>query len=92
VIAFVQYVVVVVSLKAGMETRSWTIFTHLAIWGSISVWVLFFICYSLTWRLGFPIGADMSGLAFMVFSSPVFWIGLIVVPLATLLPDLLFKS
>jgi phospholipid-transporting ATPase len=86
-----QYVVIVVSLKAGMETKSWTLFTHLAIWGSIVLWVVFLVVYSFLWR-SLPLGAEMLGIAWMVFSSPVFWIALVLIPITTLLPDILFKA
>ena len=82
---------VVVSIKSGLETKSWTIFSHVAIWGSIIFWGLFLLVYSYAWTF-LPIGADVLGIAGMVFSSPVFWAGLVVVPTATLLPDIIRKA
>ncbi|XP_043233403.1 probable phospholipid-transporting ATPase IA isoform X3 [Amphibalanus amphitrite] len=81
------YVVVTVSLKAGLEMQAWTCLTHLAIWGSIGVWFAFLLIYS-----HLPFAHDMIGLDTMVFTSPVFWLGLIMVPTATILPDVIFKS
>ncbi|TKS72125.1 Phospholipid-transporting ATPase IA [Collichthys lucidus] len=49
-----------VCLKAGLETSSWTMFSHIAIWGSIGLWVVFFIIYSSLWPL-IPLAPDMSG-------------------------------
>jgi phospholipid-transporting ATPase len=86
------YVVVVVSLKAGLETKSWTAFTHLAIWGSIFLWVAFLLAYSQIYKLGLPIGAEIFGIGNMVMSSPVFWVGLFFVPVVTLLPDVIIKA
>lgn len=88
---FLQYVVVVVSLKSGLETRAWTFFTFLAIFGSILLWILFLMVYSYAYAV-LPIGAEICGIGHMVFSTPVFWIGLIVVPATTLLPDLIKKA
>ncbi|CAL8092193.1 unnamed protein product [Orchesella dallaii] len=85
------YVVVVVSLKSGLETKSWTIFTHISIWGSILLWFTFLTAYSYVYLI-LPIGLEMLGIAGLVFSAPIFWLGLVFVPLATLLPDLLFKA
>jgi hypothetical protein len=85
------YVVVVVSLKAGLETKAWTCFTHIAIWGSILLWIVFLIGYSALWRTT-PLGNEISGVAWQVYSSFVFWIGLFLVPAATLLPDIVFKA
>lgn len=35
-------------------------FSHIAIWGSIGLWVVFFIIYSSLWPL-IPLAPDMSG-------------------------------
>ncbi|XP_035387938.1 phospholipid-transporting ATPase IA isoform X5 [Electrophorus electricus] len=54
------FVVITVCLKAGLETSSWTMFSHIAIWGSIALWVVFFGIYSSLWPL-IPFAPDMSG-------------------------------
>ncbi|CAB1337477.1 unnamed protein product, partial [Coregonus sp. 'balchen'] len=54
------FVVITVCLKAGLETSSWTMFSHIAIWGSISLWVVFFGIYSSLWPL-ISLAPDMSG-------------------------------
>uniref|UniRef100_A0A3P8NJW9 Phospholipid-transporting ATPase n=1 Tax=Astatotilapia calliptera TaxID=8154 RepID=A0A3P8NJW9_ASTCA len=64
-----KFVVITVCLKAGLETSSWTMFSHIAIWGSIGLWVVFFAIYSSLWPL-IPLAPDMSGL--LLFSSVVF--------------------
>ncbi|CAG5895963.1 unnamed protein product [Menidia menidia] len=56
------YVVVTVCLKAGMETTAWTRFSHLAVWGSITLWMVFFAVYSAIWPT-IPIAPDMLGQA-----------------------------
>ncbi|XP_028167293.1 probable phospholipid-transporting ATPase IA isoform X1 [Ostrinia furnacalis] len=82
------YVVLTVCLKAGLATHSWTWVTHVAIWGSVAMWFLFILIYSniYPWIL---IGAVMRGMDRMVFSSLVFWFGLLLIPVATLIPDLI---
>uniref|UniRef100_A0A672RT19 Phospholipid-transporting ATPase n=1 Tax=Sinocyclocheilus grahami TaxID=75366 RepID=A0A672RT19_SINGR len=55
-----HYVVVTVCLKAGMETTAWTRFSHLAVWGSMVLWMLFFAVYSAIWPT-IPIAPDMLG-------------------------------
>uniref|UniRef100_A0A8D2Q2R9 Phospholipid-transporting ATPase n=1 Tax=Varanus komodoensis TaxID=61221 RepID=A0A8D2Q2R9_VARKO len=74
---FFQFVVITVCLKAGLETSYWTLFSHIAIWGSIALWVVFFGIYSSLWPL-IPMAPDMSGEAAMLFSSGVFWMGLFI--------------
>nr|XP_049697064.1 probable phospholipid-transporting ATPase IA isoform X3 [Helicoverpa armigera] len=82
------YVVLTVCLKAGLSTHSWTWVTHLAIWGSVAMWFIFILVYSNVYPI-ILIGAVMRGMDRMLFSSLVFWLGLVLIPLATLIPDLL---
>ncbi|KAM8907681.1 phospholipid-transporting ATPase IA isoform 2-T2 [Spinachia spinachia] len=84
------FVVITVCLKAGLETSSWTMFSHIAIWGSIALWVVFFIIYSSLWPL-IPLAPDMSGEAEMMFSSGVFWTGLVFIPITSLVFDVAYK-
>ncbi|CAH2092341.1 unnamed protein product [Euphydryas editha] len=81
------FVVATVCLKAGLATHSWTWVTHVAIWGSLALWILFILVYSNLYPV-ILIGAVMRGMDRMVLSSLVFWFGLLLVPVATLLPDL----
>lgn len=82
------FVVATVCLKAGLATHSWTWVTHLSIWGSLTLWFLFILVYSNLYP-AVVIGAVMRGMDRMVFTSLAFWFGLLLVPVATLLPDLL---
>ncbi|XP_065129826.2 phospholipid-transporting ATPase IA isoform X7 [Paramisgurnus dabryanus] len=84
------FVVITVCLKAGLETSSWTMFSHIAIWGSIGLWVVFFGIYSSLWPL-IPLAPDMSGEADMMFNSGVFWMGLIFIPTTSLVFDVAYK-
>ncbi|XP_071599744.1 phospholipid-transporting ATPase IA isoform X5 [Heliangelus exortis] len=84
------FVVLTVCLKAGLETSYWTLFSHIAIWGSIALWVVFFGIYSSLWPV-IPMAPDMSGEAAMMFSSGVFWMGLLCIPMAALLFDVVYK-
>uniref|UniRef100_A0AAY4DHN0 Phospholipid-transporting ATPase n=1 Tax=Denticeps clupeoides TaxID=299321 RepID=A0AAY4DHN0_9TELE len=85
------FVVITVCLKAGLETSSWTMFSHIAIWGSIGLWVVFFSIYSSLWPL-IPLAPDMSGEADMMFNSGVFWMGLFFVPVTSLAFDVAYKK
>ncbi|XP_029161028.1 probable phospholipid-transporting ATPase IA isoform X5 [Nylanderia fulva] len=80
------YVVVTVCAKAGLIINSWTWVTHLATWGSIILWFLFIFIYSNFWPV-LNVGAVMLGNDKMLFTSPVFWLGLILIPTAVLLLD-----
>ncbi|CAL8285523.1 unnamed protein product [Lota lota] len=82
-------VVVTVCLKAGLETASWTMFSHIALWGSICLWLLFFWLYSNLWP-AIPLAQDMPGEAEMMYTSGVFWMTLLLVPVTSLLLDVVF--
>ncbi|XP_057205620.1 probable phospholipid-transporting ATPase IA isoform X3 [Triplophysa rosa] len=84
------FVVITVCLKAGLETSSWTMFSHIAIWGSIGLWIVFFGIYSSLWPM-IPLAPDMSGEADMMFSSGLFWMGLIFIPITSLVFDVAYK-
>lgn len=84
------YVVVTVCLKAGLEMDSWTILTHLAIWGSILSWFIFLIIYSRLWPT-FPIAPDMVAIDELIFGTWLFWLGLALIPFSALLTDLVYK-
>nr|KAF6451701.1 ATPase phospholipid transporting 8A2 [Molossus molossus] len=85
------YVVVTVCLKAGLETTAWTKFSHLAVWGSMLIWLVFFGVYSTIWPT-IPIAPDMKGQAAMVLSSAHFWLGLLLVPTACLIKDVAWRA
>uniref|UniRef100_A0A8D0GG41 Phospholipid-transporting ATPase n=1 Tax=Sphenodon punctatus TaxID=8508 RepID=A0A8D0GG41_SPHPU len=84
------FVVITVCLKAGLETSYWTLFSHIAIWGSIALWIVFFGIYSCMWPV-IPVAPDMSGEGAMLFASGVFWMGLLSIPLTALLFDVVYK-
>uniref|UniRef100_A0A7M4FWM3 Phospholipid-transporting ATPase n=1 Tax=Crocodylus porosus TaxID=8502 RepID=A0A7M4FWM3_CROPO len=63
---------------------------HIAIWGSIALWVVFFGIYSSLWPI-IPMAPDMSGEAAMMFSSGMFWMGLLCIPMTALLFDVIYK-
>uniref|UniRef100_A0A8C9MY22 Phospholipid-transporting ATPase n=1 Tax=Serinus canaria TaxID=9135 RepID=A0A8C9MY22_SERCA len=90
-LSLLKFVVLTVCLKAGLETSYWTLFSHIAIWGSIALWVVFFGIYSSLWPV-IPMAPDMSGEAAMMFSSGVFWMGLLCIPMTALLLDIVYKK
>ncbi|XP_025087156.1 LOW QUALITY PROTEIN: probable phospholipid-transporting ATPase IA [Pomacea canaliculata] len=84
------YVVVTVCLKAGLETASWTILNHLAIWGSIACWFLFLVVYSHFYP-DMRMAPEMLGMDQHVLGCPVFWWGLLLIPFTSLLRDFSWK-
>ncbi|XP_027445396.1 phospholipid-transporting ATPase IB-like isoform X5 [Zalophus californianus] len=84
------YVIVTVCLKAGLETLSWNKFSHLAIWGSILIWLVFLAIYSFVWPT-IPIAPEMRGQVNMVLVCPHFWLGFFIVPIVCLILNLIWK-
>uniref|UniRef100_A0A8C5FCN5 Phospholipid-transporting ATPase n=1 Tax=Gadus morhua TaxID=8049 RepID=A0A8C5FCN5_GADMO len=80
-----------VCLKAGIETTAWTRFSHLAVWGSMILWLVFFAVYSTFWP-AIPLAPDMRGQAGMVMRCWYFWLGLVLVPAACLLKDFAWNA
>jgi len=89
--AVYSYVVVTVCLKAALETCTWTWLSLMAIGGSVLTWFFFLIFYSHFWP-SLPLGANMTGMSHMLLSSPVFWLGLLIAPVAALLSDFSIKT
>ncbi|KAJ6647684.1 Phospholipid-transporting ATPase IA [Pseudolycoriella hygida] len=84
------YVVVTVCIKAGLVTNSWTWLTHCSIWGSILLWFMFVLLYSNIWPT-LPVASVFVGMDQILFSSLVFWLGLVLIPIATILVDVIVK-
>ncbi|GFO09200.1 phospholipid-transporting ATPase, partial [Plakobranchus ocellatus] len=85
------YVVVTVHLKAGMETIAWTWLTHLSLWGSLFCWFFFLIVYSQVFAI-IGLSPEMYGQASHVLGSSLFWLGLFIIPITTLLRDIVWKA
>jgi len=84
-------VVITTCLKAGIEMDAWTWFSHGSIWGSIILWFLFLMVYSMFWP-SIPLAANMSGMIILLMKSPVFWFSILVVPVITLLFDVGYRA
>ena len=56
------YVIVVVCFKAGLETSSWTVWSHFGIWFSILSWLVFMPIYSNIWPSMLQFGEDFVGI------------------------------
>lgn len=84
------YVVITVCVKAGFEMAAWTWLCHAAIWGSIISWFLFLAIYPHMWP-NVDLAPEMVGMDKYVYGCGIFWIGLILIPITTLLRDVIWK-
>ncbi|ESO07180.1 hypothetical protein HELRODRAFT_110679 [Helobdella robusta] len=85
------YVVVAVCIKGGLETSSWTWLTHLSIWGSIITWFLFLAIYPHFWPT-VNLAPEMVGMDKYVYTCPLFWFGLFLIPCIVLFSDIIWKA
>ncbi|XP_055343219.1 probable phospholipid-transporting ATPase IA [Paramacrobiotus metropolitanus] len=85
------YVIMVVCLKAGLEMNSWTSASHIGIWGSILSWFIFLPIYANLWPHLLNFGEDFVGVDRALFGSWLFWFGLLLVPVVTLIFDICYK-
>ena len=86
-------VVIIVTLKLGLETYYWTIYNHVAMWGSLVAVVIFFGVYCTAWSWGFLSLAPSLYWVFMrLFVTPVFWWAILLVPTVALLRDIGWKA
>uniref|UniRef100_A0A671R004 Phospholipid-transporting ATPase n=1 Tax=Sinocyclocheilus anshuiensis TaxID=1608454 RepID=A0A671R004_9TELE len=76
------FVVITVCLKAGLETSSWTM---VSVWMTLSIPLSLFSPIPLCPPISFDFIADM------MFSSGVFWMGLIFIPITSLVFDVAYK-
>jgi len=79
-------VVITTCLKAGLEMDAWTIYSHFSIWGSIMLWFIFLVVYSVFWPT-LSLAANMRGMFMHLVTSYVFWFCMLMVPVITLLAD-----
>jgi len=84
-------VVITTNLKAGLEMDAWTYLCHISIWGSILLWFFFLLVYSHVWQVSYY-GANMVYMFEMIFTTPVWWFCLLMVPVLTLLADIAYKA
>ena len=85
-------VVITVCLKAGLTLDSWNWICHLSIWGSIGIWFIFLVVYSYFWPVGIMLAANMAGMPELVFTTPIFWLCILMVPLVALVPDISYQA
>lgn len=86
-------VVTIVTLRAALLTTHWTIFSHIAIWGELVIWFVFTLVYFNMWGwygLG-DIAHEVYGIAWQMYSSGVFYMAAILVPVVALYRDFLWE-
>ena len=74
-------------LQAAIIIDSWNYISHIFIWGSIVFWFIFLVIYSHFWPTIKLVASNMPRMYQLIFSSGAFWFLLFLVPIATLLID-----
>ncbi|ESO89585.1 hypothetical protein LOTGIDRAFT_124920, partial [Lottia gigantea] len=78
--------VVSTNIRCALDTSYWTGFNHFVIWGSI----IYFFCFILAFYSD-GIGYSYVGVALSVFSSPNFWLCLLLTCTVLLVPTVAYR-
>lgn len=82
---------VVVDAKTALETKTWNWIAVVGLSMSVIFWHSFMIIYCYL-VVGFSINLTLAKVYYMMISSPVFWCGLLLVPVSTIMIDLTLKT
>ena len=77
--------------KAALILNTWTWFAFLSIPGSILSWFVFFPLYDNILPHYFNVAEEIHGLTVPLYSSPVFWLFIMIVPALCLYRDIIWK-
>lgn len=82
------YILVIVIFKSFLHIKNWSKLVICFTFGTAILWfpVLFVYNFSST---DLPVNPDMTGMGTMLFSSPTFWIGMLLIPSTVLLMDVI---
>jgi phospholipid-transporting ATPase len=76
--------------KAGLVTNNWTKYHVIAIPGSMAFWIAFIAAYATVAPM-VNVSKEYFGTVPRIFSSPVFWLQILVLPVLCLLRDVGYK-
>ena len=85
------YMLVVVDAKTALETKTWNWIAVVGLSMSVVFWHTFLIIYSYL-VVHFSINLTLTKVYHMMITSPVFWCGLFLVPVSTIMVDLILKT
>lgn len=76
--------------KAGLVTNNWTKYHVIAIPGSMAFWIAFIAAYATVAPM-VSVSEEYFGTVPRIFSSPIFWLQIVVLPVLCLLRDVAYK-
>lgn len=76
--------------KAGLVTNNWTKYHVIAIPGSMAFWIAFIAAYATVAPM-VSVSEEYFGTVPRIFSSPIFWLQILVLPVLCLLRDVAYK-
>ncbi|KAK2604279.1 hypothetical protein N8I77_007223 [Diaporthe amygdali] len=76
--------------KAGLVTNNWTKYHVIAIPGSMAFWIAFIAAYATVAPM-VKVSEEYYGTVPRIFSSPIFWLQILVLPVLCLLRDVGYK-
>eukprot|EP01097_Dermamoeba_algensis_P009645 TRINITY_DN6883_c0_g1_i1.p1 TRINITY_DN6883_c0_g1~~TRINITY_DN6883_c0_g1_i1.p1 ORF type:complete len:1134 (-),score=257.84 TRINITY_DN6883_c0_g1_i1:56-3256(-) len=82
--------VFVVNFKIALETWYWTWINHFAVWGSLILYIIFFLIYNNA-SVAMKISPDEAGLMQRLFGIPAWYLSIVICVVLCLLPDYIWK-
>jgi phospholipid-transporting ATPase len=77
--------------KAALVTNVWTKYTVLAVPGSMAIWLAFLPVYATIASSSMKFSTEYHGVIARLFTSPIFWLMALVLPVLCLLRDFSWK-
>eukprot|EP01006_Ploeotia_vitrea_P037460 TRINITY_DN66130_c1_g3_i4.p1 TRINITY_DN66130_c1_g3~~TRINITY_DN66130_c1_g3_i4.p1 ORF type:complete len:1740 (+),score=1035.90 TRINITY_DN66130_c1_g3_i4:2742-7961(+) len=79
--------VLTVNYRIALETHFWTMWTFIAFFGSLLLWIIFVFVYSFLISIGY----DFFGIQSQIFVRPFFWLLVVLVPVTAMIWDVSYK-
>eukprot|EP01135_Chromosphaera_perkinsii_P005822 Nk52_evm11s367 gene=Nk52_evmTU11s367 len=86
------YVLLTVIGKFALVIGVWTVWCHVAAWGSVLVWFIYLMVYGSIFNGNTEFASEVYQIQWYMFSSGVFWFSLFVVPVFALTRDFTWKA
>ncbi|EDQ89125.1 uncharacterized protein MONBRDRAFT_8524 [Monosiga brevicollis MX1] len=87
-------VIYTVILKAAMVINSWTKYTHIFLWGSVLIWIIFTLIYFRLWASNAfgGIGYEVYGVDTQMYRSALVWFSFLLFPVLALYRDAMYVA
>ncbi|KAJ3012256.1 hypothetical protein HKX48_006359 [Thoreauomyces humboldtii] len=78
-------IIISVNLYAGMCVMNWTFLTHIALWATLAIWIVYLLIF-----ISQPLDPEYGQMV-VLLRSATFWLGVIISVFVSLLPKFLYQ-